>query len=110
VLFGLEKIWHDRSTKENLIRMSAENPVQKTDNVSSDSEHDEGIKKRTHKYNLTPAEIQRQQLEKLLKRVDKPVNIPEMVDKPKLKPPKDIVRNVQGNECCNNHFKSHLIY
>jgi len=29
--------------------------------------------------------------------VDKPVNIPEMVDKPKLKPPKDIVRNVQGS-------------
>ncbi|CAB4377552.1 DUF1168-domain-containing protein [Rhizophagus irregularis] len=80
--------------------MSTENPVQKTDNASSDSdqfENEEGIKKRTHKYNLTPAEIQRQQLEKLLKRVDKPVNIPEMVDKPKLKPPKDIVRNVQGS-------------
>jgi len=80
--------------------MSTENPVQKTGNASSDSEHSEsgeGIKKRNHKYNLTPAEIQRQQLEKLLKRVDKPVNIPEMVEKPKLKPPKDIVRNVQGS-------------
>jgi hypothetical protein len=79
--------------------MSTEIPVQKIDNASSDSEHSENeekIEKRAHKYNLTPAEIQRQQLEKLLKRVDKPVNIPEMTDKPKLKPPKDIVRNVQG--------------
>ncbi|RIA96810.1 hypothetical protein C1645_687510 [Glomus cerebriforme] len=80
--------------------MSTENPIQKIDNASSDSEHsenEEGSRKRIRKYNLTPAEIQRQQLEKLLKRVDKPVNIPEMVDKPKLKPPKDIVRNVQGS-------------
>ncbi|CAG8775948.1 3363_t:CDS:2, partial [Ambispora leptoticha] len=32
--------------------------------------------------------------EKLLQRADKPVTIPE-IEKPKLKAPKDIVRNVQ---------------
>ncbi|CAI2188716.1 369_t:CDS:2 [Funneliformis geosporum] len=80
--------------------MSAKEPVQKTNHSPNDSEHsdsEEGIKHRTHRYNLTPVEIQRLQLEKLLRKVDKPVNIPEMVDKPKLKPPKDIVRNVQGS-------------
>ncbi|CAG8474888.1 11278_t:CDS:2 [Racocetra fulgida] len=34
--------------------------------------------------------------EKLLQRADKPVTIPE-IEKPKLKAPKDIVRNVQGS-------------
>ncbi|CAG8627863.1 15438_t:CDS:2 [Funneliformis caledonium] len=77
--------------------MSTKEPVQKTDHASSDSESEEGIKNKTHRYNLTPVEIQRLQLEKLLRKADKPVNIPEMVDKPKLKPPKDIVRNVQGS-------------
>ncbi|CAG8585112.1 5434_t:CDS:2 [Funneliformis mosseae] len=77
--------------------MSTKEPAQKTDHASSDSESEEGIKNKTHRYNLTPVEIQRLQLEKLLRKADKPVNIPEMVDKPKLKPPKDIVRNVQGS-------------
>nr|CAG8445928.1 2860_t:CDS:2 [Entrophospora candida]CAG8589642.1 16046_t:CDS:2 [Entrophospora candida] len=62
--------------------------------VSSDSESNETGKK---KHNLKPLDLQRLQVERLLQRIDKPVTIPEIQDKPKLKPPKDIVRNVQGS-------------
>ncbi|CAG8530481.1 4437_t:CDS:2 [Ambispora gerdemannii] len=48
-------------------------------------------------HKLRPVDVQRHQLDRLLSRIDKPVTIPEIQDKPKLKPPKDIVRNVQGS-------------
>ncbi|CAG8457067.1 16703_t:CDS:2 [Acaulospora morrowiae] len=62
---------------------------------SDDSENELDVRKNKHR--LKPVDIQRQQLERLLQRVEKPVNIPEITDKPKLKAPKDIVRNVQGS-------------
>ncbi|CAG8713991.1 34672_t:CDS:2 [Gigaspora margarita] len=63
----------------------------------SDSDSNSGLSlKPGQKHNLKPVDVQRQQLEKLLQRVDKPVTIPE-IEKPKLKAPKDIVRNVQGS-------------
>ncbi|CAG8523034.1 3928_t:CDS:2 [Diversispora eburnea] len=55
------------------------------------------IPKRKAKHDLKPVDIQRQQVEKLLQRPDKTLQIPEKADKPKLKAPKDIVRNVQGS-------------
>lgn len=52
--------------------------------------------KKKAKHDLKPLDIQRQQVEKLLQKPDKIIQIPEKTDKPKLKAPKDIVRNVQG--------------
>ncbi|RUP34607.1 hypothetical protein BC936DRAFT_138529 [Jimgerdemannia flammicorona] len=50
-----------------------------------------------HSHNLSPAELQKKQLERLLKRVDKPVIIPDAPKTKEIKAPKDIVRNVQGS-------------
>ncbi|CAG8576524.1 10251_t:CDS:2 [Acaulospora colombiana] len=78
------------------------------DSDSSEVEIKATEKKRKH--DLTPVDIQRQQVERLLQRADKPVNIPEILDKPKLKAPKDIVRNVQvrapvaANSMCIEHI------
>ncbi|CAG8594614.1 2283_t:CDS:2 [Ambispora leptoticha] len=60
-----------------------------------DDKNDKDSSKNVHK--LRPVDVQRHQLDRLLSRIDKPVTIPEIQDKPKLKPPKDIVRNVQGS-------------
>jgi hypothetical protein len=45
---------------------------------------------------LSYQEQQQRQLEKLFQRVDKPIVIPEGPKEKSLKPPPDIVRNVQG--------------
>ncbi|CAG8452027.1 11297_t:CDS:2 [Paraglomus brasilianum] len=67
--------------------------------IKSDTESisDSDNKRPKHIHNPSPAEVQRRQLERLLQRGDKPIVIPEIQDKPKLKAPKDIVRNVQGS-------------
>ncbi|CAG8650706.1 10780_t:CDS:2 [Scutellospora calospora] len=79
--------------------MATEDQI-KNSNESTDSDNNSGPNvtrnKYAHKHNLKPVDVQRQQLEKLLQRADKPVTIPE-IDKPRLKAPKDIVRNVQGS-------------
>ena len=66
--------------------------------IKSDTESvsDSDNKRPKNNHNPSPAEIQRRQLEKLLQRGDKPIVIPEIQDNPRLKAPKDIVRNVQG--------------
>lgn len=50
-----------------------------------------------HAHTMTPAELQKRQLDKLLKRVDRPLVIPDVPKNKEIKPPKDIVRNVQGS-------------
>ncbi|KAI9022787.1 hypothetical protein CLU79DRAFT_835149 [Phycomyces nitens] len=52
---------------------------------------------KTKRYNLTPAELQQQQLEKLFKKIDKPVFIPEPSREKSSKEPKEFVRNVPGS-------------
>lgn len=51
-----------------------------------------------NKHNLTPAQKQQKELEKLFERIDKPVQIPTPppTDKNPVPPPKDFVRNVSG--------------
>jgi hypothetical protein len=51
-----------------------------------------------NRYNLTPAQIQQKELEKLFEKIDKPVQIPTPLPKEKnvIPPPKDFVRNVSG--------------
>ncbi|KAG9284244.1 hypothetical protein G9A89_002054 [Geosiphon pyriformis] len=71
-------------------------------NSSSDNEDitPKDVKTKTqriHKHKLRTADVQRYHLDRLLSRIDKPVTIQPIQDKPKLKPPKDIVRNVQGS-------------
>ncbi|KAG0080752.1 hypothetical protein BGZ90_011400 [Linnemannia elongata] len=50
------------------------------------------------KHHLTPLELQKKQLDKLLEKIEKPVRIPE---RPQAKPinrePKDYVKNIQGS-------------
>ncbi|KAF9149391.1 hypothetical protein BG015_008819 [Linnemannia schmuckeri] len=60
---------------------------------------DESTTERTPiKHHLTPLELQKKQLDKLLEKIDKPVRIPE---RPRAKPinrePKDYVKNIQGS-------------
>ncbi|ORE10126.1 DUF1168-domain-containing protein [Rhizopus microsporus var. microsporus] len=52
-----------------------------------------------NKHNLTPAQKQQKELEKLFERIDKPVQIPTPppTDKNPVPPPKDFVRNVSGS-------------
>ncbi|RUS19097.1 hypothetical protein BC937DRAFT_87997 [Endogone sp. FLAS-F59071] len=50
-----------------------------------------------HAHSMTSAELQKRQLDKLLKRVDRPMVIPDTPKSKEIKPPKDIVRNVQGS-------------
>jgi hypothetical protein len=47
-------------------------------------------------HSLTLQEQQQRQLEKLFQRVDKPIVLPEPPKEKSMKPPPEIVRNVQG--------------
>lgn len=60
---------------------------------------DESIAERTPiKHHLTPLELQKKQLDKLLEKIDKPVRIPERpTAKPINREPKDYVKNIQGS-------------
>lgn len=50
------------------------------------------------KHHLTPLELQKKQLDKLLEKIDKPVRIPERpTAKPINREPKDYVKNIQGS-------------
>ncbi|KAF9935225.1 hypothetical protein FBU30_006310 [Linnemannia zychae] len=50
------------------------------------------------KHHLTPLELQKKQLDKLLEKIDKPVRIPERPQaKPVNREPKDYVKNIQGS-------------
>lgn len=50
------------------------------------------------KHHLTPLELQKKQLDKLLEKIDKPVRIPERPHaKPINREPKDYVKNIQGS-------------
>ncbi|CAO3671520.1 unnamed protein product [Rhizopus stolonifer] len=52
-----------------------------------------------NRYNLTPAQVQQKELDRLFQKIDKPVNIPVPAseDSEFVPPPKDFVRNVSGS-------------
>lgn len=50
-------------------------------------------------HTLSLQEQQQRQLQKLFERVDKPIVLPEPKKEKSLKPPPDVVRNVQGRDC-----------
>ncbi|KAK9765571.1 hypothetical protein K7432_005992 [Basidiobolus ranarum] len=59
------------------------------------------------RHNLTPYDLQKKQLDKLLQRVDKPITLPEPKHKT-LKAPKDIVRNVPGSSAGAGSGEFHI--
>jgi len=65
----------------------------KKNNVKSEEKNSE---KEGNKIARTAKEIQKVQIENLMKRIDKPIVLPENKGVV-LKPPKDFIRNVQGN-------------
>ncbi|ORX95739.1 DUF1168-domain-containing protein [Basidiobolus meristosporus CBS 931.73] len=73
--------------------------------LDSPNHSDEGETQKKH--NLTPYDLQKRQLDKLLERIDKPVVIPELKQKT-LKPPKEIVRNVPGSSAGAGSGEFHI--
>ncbi|KAI1302822.1 hypothetical protein EDD11_005492 [Mortierella claussenii] len=65
----------------------------------SDDEGAAGAAVGPKKHHLTPLELQKKQLDKLLEKIDKPVHIPERPGQkqPSNKEPKNYVKNVQGS-------------
>lgn len=64
---------------------------------ASGSTHISGIPPPVNRHALTPLERQRAQLSKLLKDPAKPVNIPVPPKEKTIRPPREMMKNVQGS-------------
>ncbi|KAI9243732.1 hypothetical protein BDA99DRAFT_315825 [Phascolomyces articulosus] len=58
---------------------------------------EEEEKPKVNRHNLTTAQQTQKQLEKLFKKIDKPIAIPQSRKEKSVKAPKDFVRNVPGS-------------
>ena len=61
-------------------------------------------KSNVNRHNLTSTQLTQKKLEKLFKKIDKPIVIPQARKDKSVKAPKDFVRNVPGKEKKNTYF------